>query len=149
MTSVFTVGFSRFPDGRPAEIFLNVAPSGGELEKSIRDAAIVVSFALQHGASLDQLVEAVTHESDGDASSILGQALTLVRAAIEAGDDPTDPPAPPAPDAPAPVIPGGPAGAGDGGGEAEPFCVDGLALDPADPKESQNDGDPIREVASP
>ena len=153
MKFVFTVAFSCFPDGRPAEIFLNVAPSGGELEKSIRDAAIVASFALQHGADVNRLVEAVTHEEDGDASSILGQALMLVRAAIQPNN-------PPAPDAPAPEIPGGPAGAGDGGGAAEQGRPDGrapeatpvapnLVLDPADPKELQNDGEPIREAVMP
>ena len=83
VAATFTVGFACYPfTWRCAEVFLNVSKTQGSLEKEIRDAGILASFALQHGASLDALVAGVTHESDGGASSIIGTALELVRAEI-------------------------------------------------------------------
>ena len=98
IAATFTAGFACYPDSwRCAEIFLNVSRTQGNLEKEIRDAGILASFALQHGASLDALVAGVTHESDGAASSIVGTALGLVRAEIarlaspDAGPETPDP----------------------------------------------------------
>ena len=85
IAATFTVGFACYPGSwRCAEIFLNVSRTQGNLEKEIRDAGILASFALQHGAALDALVAGVTHESDGGACSIVGTALGLVQAEIAA-----------------------------------------------------------------
>ncbi len=101
IAATFTAGFACYPGTwRCAELFLNVSPTQGNLEKEIRDAGILASFALQHGASLDALVAGVTHESDGAACSIVGTALGLVRAEIARLSRPDAPP--PAPD-PSPI----------------------------------------------
>jgi hypothetical protein len=49
---IYTLGISRFPDGRIGEIFISAANPGSELESIARDGAIAASFALQHGADL-------------------------------------------------------------------------------------------------
>lgn len=52
--------FSRYPDGRLAELFFAVAKSGTALEGVARDAAILTSLALQFGASADVIRAALT-----------------------------------------------------------------------------------------
>jgi hypothetical protein len=72
-----TVGFYR--DGRPAEIFLSNGKAGSGLEAVARDAAIVVSLALQHGVHLQTICSALTKDHDGSAATLLGAALdTLI-----------------------------------------------------------------------
>jgi hypothetical protein len=46
----FTASASRFPDGRLAEVFLDNHKAGSAIGVLVRDGAIVLSFALQHGA---------------------------------------------------------------------------------------------------
>lgn len=75
-----TAGIGRFPDGRLAEIFLNVAKVGSELETTARDAAILASFALQHGATADELRRALTRDSISRPSGPLGALLDLLAA---------------------------------------------------------------------
>ena len=46
-----------------------------------RDAAIVASLALQHGARTDELRRALTRNSDGSAGGPLAAVLDMVEAA--------------------------------------------------------------------
>ena len=46
----FSATISRFADGRIGELFLNNHKAGNQTDTNARDAAIVLSFALQHGA---------------------------------------------------------------------------------------------------
>jgi hypothetical protein len=77
----FTAGVGRFPDGRLAEIFLNGAKIGTPIDVNARDAAIVASLALQHGAAPDELRRALTRNGDGSA----GGPLAVLLDKIEAG----------------------------------------------------------------
>jgi len=62
-TMLITVG--RYDDGRVAEVFIDYPPREGERKKSDRtrdlghDIAVLISIALQHGAPLDVLRDAV------------------------------------------------------------------------------------------
>jgi hypothetical protein len=76
----YTAGIGRFADGRLAEIFLNAAKTGTGVEATARDAAIVASIALQHGASPATLQHALTRNGDGTASGPLGALLDLLTA---------------------------------------------------------------------
>jgi hypothetical protein len=49
----FTATVSLFADGRIGELFLNNHKSGNQLDTNARDAAIILSFAVQHGADID------------------------------------------------------------------------------------------------
>jgi hypothetical protein len=71
-----TVGFYRA--GRIGEVFLNAHKSGGDLEAVARDAAIVVSIALQHGADLDTLRRALTRDGNGAPATLIGAALDAI-----------------------------------------------------------------------
>ncbi len=64
-----TVGY--FPNGQPAEIFLNASKTGSELERGARDAAVVASIGLQHGIPVETLRRALSRTESGEPDSAL------------------------------------------------------------------------------
>jgi hypothetical protein len=74
----FTATASRFPDGRIGELFLNNHKFGNQSDTNARDAAIVLSFALQHGADLDEIRKALCRDAQGRALGPVGAALDLI-----------------------------------------------------------------------
>jgi hypothetical protein len=74
----FTASVSRFSDGRIGELFLNNHKSGNQSDTNARDAAIALSFALQHGADLDDIRKALCRDARGNAIGPLGRALDLI-----------------------------------------------------------------------
>ena len=71
-----TAGF--FNDGTFGEVFIDVAKSGADLQNIAHDAAVVISLALQHGVDVEALQHAITRNSDGAPSSILGVAIDAI-----------------------------------------------------------------------
>jgi hypothetical protein len=72
----YTAGLGFFETGELGEIFINVpGRSGSAIEVFARDAAILASIGLQHGACLDVIRRALTRNSDGSAGSPLGAIL--------------------------------------------------------------------------
>jgi hypothetical protein len=67
--------FSRFSDGRPAEIFLNNTKGGSAADTAARDSAIACSFALQHGADIDVIRRALSRDGNGEPCGPLAAAL--------------------------------------------------------------------------
>jgi hypothetical protein len=61
----FTAGVSRFPDGRIAEVFLDNHKAGSAIGTLVRDAAIILSFALQHGADIEAIRRALGRNTAG------------------------------------------------------------------------------------
>jgi hypothetical protein len=76
----FTATVSRFPDGRVGELFLNNHKAGNQVDTNARDAAILLSFALQHGADVEAIRKALCRNSQGRALGPLGTALDLLAA---------------------------------------------------------------------
>jgi hypothetical protein len=74
----FTAGLGRFTDGRLAEVFLNAAKVGTAVEAQARDAAVVVSLALQHGCQVDAIKHALARNADGSAASPIGALLDIL-----------------------------------------------------------------------
>jgi hypothetical protein len=74
----FTVTTGHYRDGRIGEIFMNGAHANSALDAIISDAAIAVSFALQHGCDLDDIRRAMKRTAAGEASSPIGAALDLL-----------------------------------------------------------------------
>jgi hypothetical protein len=74
----YTATFSRFADGRIAEIFLSNHKTGSHADTAARDSAVVASLALQHGADIDTLRKALLRDPRGVASGPLGVALDLI-----------------------------------------------------------------------
>jgi ribonucleoside-diphosphate reductase alpha chain len=67
-----SIGF--FPDGRIAEIFLSSNKPGSPIEAIARDAAVTVSIALQFGADLETIRQALTKDHDGGPATAIGAA---------------------------------------------------------------------------
>lgn len=89
-----TIGY--YDDGTPGEIFLDAGKTGQDVQSTARDAAVVLSLALQHGATVDTIQHALTRLGDGSAASILGVvvdrlSVLIVDAANPASPSATDP----------------------------------------------------------
>ena len=72
------MSIGRYPDGRPGELFIGAAHANSALDALASDAAIAVSFALQHGADLDLIRSAMKRNSAGEPSSPIGSALDRI-----------------------------------------------------------------------
>lgn len=68
-----TAGF--YPDNRIGEIFIAGGKSGETIEAIARDAAVLMSIALQHGASLETLQHAITRNSQEEPFTIMGAVI--------------------------------------------------------------------------
>ena len=62
----------------PAEIFLNSEKIASSNDLVARDAAIVISVALQYGVPLDEMAHALGRDEDGAASSPIGKLLDIL-----------------------------------------------------------------------
>jgi hypothetical protein len=71
----FTATVSRDVTGRVKELFLNNHKAGNQADTNARDAAIVLSFALQHGADINAMRKALCRDGRGRALGPLGAAL--------------------------------------------------------------------------
>ena len=65
-----TAGY--YADGTLGEVFITALKSGSELEALGRDGAILLSLAIQERIPLDLICNAVTRDSDGAPSSLIG-----------------------------------------------------------------------------
>jgi hypothetical protein len=74
----FTMTARRYEDGRLGEIFINAAHANSALDALASDAAIAISFALQHGADLAAIRSAMKRNSQGEPSSPIGAALDRI-----------------------------------------------------------------------
>jgi hypothetical protein len=74
----FTVTVGRFPDGSIGEIFLNNHKQGNQSDTNARDAAIILSFAIQHGADIDSIRRALCRDSAGNALGPISRGLDLL-----------------------------------------------------------------------
>jgi hypothetical protein len=72
-----TVGY--FPDGRVGEVFLNADHANSLLDFLMSDAAILASIALQYGAPLLDLRNALKRDARGMAASPIGAALDKIQ----------------------------------------------------------------------
>lgn len=68
-----TVGF--YDDGRPGEVFLSASKLTSDSDIMVRDAAILLSFALQHGVPIGSLRAAMLRGDDGRPHGVMGTLL--------------------------------------------------------------------------
>jgi hypothetical protein len=68
-----TVGF--YVEGSVGEVFVNGGKSGEAVEAIARDGAVLLSLALQYGCELDTARHAITRDSQGAPSSIIGAVI--------------------------------------------------------------------------
>ena len=74
----YVASFSRFDDGRVAEVFLQDRKPASQSDANARDSAIAASLAPQFGCPLDVLRRALLRDAHGNASTPLGVALDIV-----------------------------------------------------------------------
>jgi ribonucleoside-diphosphate reductase alpha chain len=74
-TVTITLGF--YPDNSLGEIFVGVGKTGNDIQAVARDAAVLVSLALQHGVALETIYHAMTRGAAGPAS-ILGAVVDSI-----------------------------------------------------------------------
>jgi hypothetical protein len=74
----YAATFSRYPDGRLAEVFLTNHKAGSASDTNARDAAVVCSLALQFGVPLETIRKALMRDPAGRASGPLAAALDLI-----------------------------------------------------------------------
>jgi hypothetical protein len=92
----FTITVGHYPDGTPGELFIDGGKTGQDVQSTARDAAVVLSLALQHGADVETIRHAITRLENGEAASILGAivdklaVLAVDGAQTAAGSAPTD-----------------------------------------------------------
>ena len=70
---IVTLGF--YEDGLLGEVFINGGKSGELVEAIARDGAVLLSLALQFGASLESIKSAITRDGQGAPSSIIGAVV--------------------------------------------------------------------------
>ena len=68
----------RYEDGRVAEFFLTGAKVGTAVDTGAREASILASFALQHGAPVETIRLAMPRDLQGRPLGPLGAALDLL-----------------------------------------------------------------------
>jgi hypothetical protein len=71
----FTVSVGFYPDNLLGEVFIDSHKTGGDVEAIARDAAVVISLALQHGVAVESIQHAVTRCSNGLPASIVGAVI--------------------------------------------------------------------------
>lgn len=71
-----TIGF--YEDGRPGEVFLNTTKVGTDFDTATKDAAILLSFALQYGATLEDIRSSMTRDAQGKPEGVMGTLLDLL-----------------------------------------------------------------------
>jgi hypothetical protein len=80
MNMRFTASISRDADGNVAELFLDNHKAGSSIGTLVRDAAIILSFTLQHGADIDSIRKALGRYSAGQPLGPVSAALDIIAA---------------------------------------------------------------------
>jgi hypothetical protein len=73
---IATVGY--YPDGRVGELFIHSNKSGSDRDLAMHAAAVGVSFALQYGASIEDIRSAMPRTSEGLPEEPIGTLLDLI-----------------------------------------------------------------------
>jgi hypothetical protein len=79
MNMRFTASISRDDHGVIRELFLDNHKQGSAVGTLVRDAAIILSFALQHSADIDAIRRALCRDSAGNALGPVGAALDILK----------------------------------------------------------------------
>lgn len=76
--AVIQVGIGFYDDGRPSEAFVTGCKSGTDLQAVARDAAILVSLALQHGVPIATIRKTLTRDHGERPASLIGAVVDLI-----------------------------------------------------------------------
>jgi hypothetical protein len=74
----YRCSFSRYPDGRLAEIFISNNRVNSDSDTAAKDSAVVCSIALQFGVPVETIRRALMRDSSGRPNGPLGAALDRI-----------------------------------------------------------------------
>lgn len=74
----FAVQVGYYENGRPGEIFISSPKTGSMAEVNARDAAVLLSIALQRGADPEKTLHALTHDGQGRPEGVVGKVLEVI-----------------------------------------------------------------------
>ena len=77
-SQLFTVTVGFYADGTPGEVFIDGCKTGNDIESIARDAAVLLSLALQHGVPPQIIRHAVTRGASEEPASILGAVVDSI-----------------------------------------------------------------------
>ena len=69
---LYKVTVSYFPEGGLSEVFVSNHKAGNASDVAARDAGILVSLCLQYGCDAKTIAHAISRNSDGTASGVIG-----------------------------------------------------------------------------
>ncbi len=75
---MFVGGAGYYENGRIGEVFLSSGKPNSQMDIVAQDAAIAASYALQHGAGLNEMRQAFLRAEDGSAAGPLGRLFDLL-----------------------------------------------------------------------
>lgn len=78
MTKPFVVTVGRYEGGEIGEVFINAHKRDEMIDHLARDTAILMSFALQHGVTMDTLRAAITRDANGRPLGLAGVVLDAI-----------------------------------------------------------------------
>lgn len=71
----YQVTAGHYDDGSLGEVFIAGSKAGADMDAVCRDAAVVLSIAIQYGVPLSALSGATTRNPDGSPSTIIGAVI--------------------------------------------------------------------------
>ena len=74
----YSVSIGLHDGGQLGEVFVQAHKRASDIEAAARDAAILVSLAIQHGVPLAQLRDATTRDGQGEPASVIGAVLDAI-----------------------------------------------------------------------
>ena len=74
----FTASVSRDSSGKVLELFADNHKAGSAVGTLVRDSAIILSFALQHGADIESIRRALCRDGEGQALGPIAMALDVL-----------------------------------------------------------------------
>jgi hypothetical protein len=81
--AAYHLSMGYYPDGKLGEVFLSTNQTGSQSEAIAHDFATLISLLLQHGCDLETIRNALTHDRDGNVTTIAGTVVDLL---IEKGE---------------------------------------------------------------
>lgn len=80
----YTATLGYYPDGRMGEVFLSAAKVGTAVDIHMRDSAVAMSLALQHGCPVERFSTAFLRDARGIPEGPLGTLLDILTKPREA-----------------------------------------------------------------
>ena len=74
----YTATMGRYPDKRIGEIFLRCSKTGTDVSVACQEPAIIASFALQNGATIEQMRSAMPRNGDGSPEGPMGRLFDML-----------------------------------------------------------------------